>query len=77
MVQDDIVKLLEKCEEALSSKEIAEKLIGKANYTAICRAIKKLNKYGEISSIKLDVKVSRRIYGKGIKQPISLFYVIQ
>lgn len=76
MVQEEVIELLKQCQEALSCSEIAEKLIGKANITAVTRAISQLEKYGEVQAIRLEVPVARRIYGKRVKRALRVYCVV-
>ena len=76
MVQEEVVDLLETCQEALSVAEIVEKLNGKANSVAVARALKQLSKYGEVQAIKLDVRVARRIYGNKAKHKLQVYCAI-
>jgi len=71
-----VIKLLEECKEALSSTEIVAKLMGQANSTAINRALKQLQKYGEIQAIKLELPVARRIFGNKAKHKLCVYCVI-
>jgi Fe2+ or Zn2+ uptake regulation protein len=76
MSQEEVVNLLKTCQEALSVSEIVEKLNGKANSTAITRALKQLKKYGEIQAIKLELPVARRIFGNKAKHKLQVYCVI-
>lgn len=75
MSQADIIKLLEKCEEALSAVEIHEKLNNKMNISAITRALKQLTKYDELQAIEIELPIARRIYGKKVKCNMNLYYL--
>ena len=77
MSEKDILNVLENNYEALSIKEISELLLGKSNIKTIQKAIKQLEKYGEVESVRLDVRVARKIYGNNLKKGIKLFYVVK
>lgn len=76
MVQEEVIKLLEECQQALSCSEIVERMLGKANSTAITRALKQLSKYGEIQAIKLELPVARRIFGNKAKHKLCVYCVV-
>jgi hypothetical protein len=76
MVQEEVLILLEECQEALSCNEICEKLIGKDNVKAITRACSQLEKYGEIQGIQLEIPLARRIFGKKAKHKLKVYCVI-
>jgi Fe2+ or Zn2+ uptake regulation protein len=57
MGQEDIIKVLEESEEPLTTKEIAEELIGIMNLKSIQRALHQLIKFKEVKPIKTKIKV--------------------
>ena len=71
-----MIRLLEECQEALSCSEIVEKMLGKANSTAVNRALKQLSKYGEIQAIKLELPVARRIFGNKAKHKLQVYCIV-
>ena len=76
MAQEDILNILEHSRDvALSIQDMAEKLMGKENLKSIQKAVSRLEKYGEIKSIRVDVKVARRIYGKNLKKGVRVYWV--
>jgi Fe2+ or Zn2+ uptake regulation protein len=76
VVQEEVIRLLEECQEALSCSEIVEKMLGKANSTAVNRALKQLSKYGEIQAIKLELPVARRIFGNKAKHKLQVYCIV-
>jgi hypothetical protein len=76
MGEEEIITFLEiHKKEYFSLKEICQALIGKANTKSILRSIKQLNKFKEINSMKIDVNLSRKIYGKNMKRGLTLYYI--
>ena len=52
-----------------------EKFVGKANYRAIWKSVKQLEKYHEIKSLTLNIPAARKFYGKNIKTKIKLYFI--
>ena len=76
MGQGEILHILEGHKDvALSIMDIASELLGKENIKSIQKGIAQLEKYGEIKSIRVDVKVARRIYGKNLKKGVRVYWV--
>ena len=88
MAKEEVIELLrdmlKKCQKqfpsgivCLSASEISQKLSGTANKKNIERAVSHLKSEGEIESIKIDVKLARKIYGKNMKNGLQLFFFVK
>ena len=71
MVQEDIIKTLEKSNVPLSAGEVAEIL--KISCVHICRGLQQMLKYNEIQCIELNKDLAYKFYK--CKRKMRLYYI--
>lgn len=70
MVQEEIIKVLEKSKVPLSADEIALEI--KTSQVHICRGLQKMLKYNEIKCIELNKDLAYKFYK--CKRKMRLYY---
>jgi DNA-binding HxlR family transcriptional regulator len=76
MGQKEVEDVLKKFHnEALSISDIVKQINGKINKRVISRAVKQLEKYGEVKSIQLTTIEARKRYGLKFKRKVKVYYI--
>lgn len=80
MTQSEIRELLKEKGEPLSAYEIAKYLMNngdnlKSQKAKVCKHLRKMLKYNEVDCVEVSRRVAKKIYGKGIKRKLRLYYL--